>query len=438
MRQLRRKQKNTTEQDNKNTMDSQQYLQEEDLHEMTYELITSHKRKPIKAWIKGVSLEPEARQQLLNLASMPFIHKHLAVMPDAHLGRGSTIGSVIPTIKAIIPASVGVDLGCGMIAVATTLRAVDLPDDLRAFRTAIEKAVPVGMAYWKKGLSNGDPAYKPIMKAWKSLKDRWDMIEAKYPLMTEKEDRHMLQLGTLGSGNHFIEILLDEQDRVWFMLHSGSRGIGNRIGTHFIELARKEMAKNDIKLPDRDLAYLNEGSQYFDDYLNAVHWAQEYAYMNRQIMMGQVQQALRKLNLPDFEAEVEVINCHHNYVAREHHYGEDVWVTRKGAVKAGAGDWGIIPGSMGVGSYIVRGKGNPESFNSCSHGAGRTMSRSAAKKRITLAQHAQDTAHVECRKDEGILDESPAAYKPLDAVMQAQADLVEIVHKLRPLVCVKG
>lgn len=359
-------------------------------------------------------------------------------MPDAHLGRGSTIGSVIPTIKAIIPASVGVDLGCGMIAVATTLRAVDLPDDLRAFRTAIEKAVPVGMAYWKKGLSNGDPAYKPIMKAWKSLKDRWDMIEAKYPLMTEKEDRHMLQLGTLGSGNHFIEILLDEQDRVWFMLHSGSRGIGNRIGTHFIELARKEMAKNDIKLPDRDLAYLNEGSQYFDDYLNAVHWAQEYAYMNRQIMMGQVQQALRKLNLPDFEAEVEVINCHHNYVAREHHYGEDVWVTRKGAVKAGAGDWGIIPGSMGVGSYIVRGKGNPESFNSCSHGAGRTMSRSAAKKRITLAQHAQDTAHVECRKDEGILDESPAAYKPLDAVMQAQADLVEIVHKLRPLVCVKG
>lgn len=406
--------------------------------EMTYELITSQKRKPIKAWIKGVSLEQEARQQLLNLASMPFIHKHIAVMPDAHVGRGSTIGSVIPTVKAIIPAAVGVDLGCGMIAVATTLRANDLPEDLKAFRSAIEKAVPVGMAYWKKGLSTADAAYKPVMTAWGGLKERFEQIEEKYPAIAEKEDRHMLQLGTLGSGNHFIEILLDENDRVWFMLHSGSRGIGNRIGTHFIELARKDMARNDIKLPDRDLAYLNEGSQYFDDYLLAVQWAQDYAYLNRQIMMGQVQHALRQLKLPAFQAEVEVINCHHNYVAREHHYGEDVWVTRKGAVRAAQGDWGIIPGSMGVGSYIVRGKGNPESFNSCSHGAGRTMSRSAAKRHISLEQHARDTAHVECRKDEGILDESPAAYKPLDAVMKAQADLVEIMHKLRPLVCVKG
>jgi tRNA-splicing ligase RtcB (3'-phosphate/5'-hydroxy nucleic acid ligase) len=406
--------------------------------EMTYELITSHKRKPIKAWIKGVSLEQEARQQLLNLASMPFIHKHIAVMPDAHVGRGSTIGSVIPTVKAIIPAAVGVDLGCGMIAVATTLRANDLPEDLKGFRSAIEKAVPVGMGYWKKGLSTADAAYKPVMAAWGGLKERFEQIEEKYPAIAEKEDRHMLQLGTLGSGNHFIEILLDESDRVWFMLHSGSRGIGNRIGTHFIELARKDMARNDIKLPDRDLAYLNEGSQYFDDYLLAVQWAQDYAYLNRQIMMGQVQHALRQLDLPAFQAEVEVINCHHNYVAREHHYGEEVWVTRKGAVRAAQGDWGIIPGSMGVGSYIVRGKGNPESFNSCSHGAGRTMSRSAAKRQISLEQHVRDTAHVECRKDEGILDESPAAYKPLDAVMKAQADLVEIMHKLRPLVCVKG
>lgn len=406
--------------------------------EMTYELITSHKRKPIKAWIKGVSLEQETRQQLLNLASMPFIHKHIAVMPDAHVGRGSTIGSVIPTVKAIIPAAVGVDLGCGMIAVATTLRANDLPEDLKAFRSAIEKAVPVGMGYWKKGLSTSDAAYQPVMAAWGGLKERFEQIEEKYPAIAEKEDRHMLQLGTLGSGNHFIEILLDENDRVWFMLHSGSRGIGNRIGTHFIELARKDMARHDIKLPDRDLAYLNEGSQYFDDYLLAVQWAQDYAYLNRQIMMGQVQHALRQLKLPAFQAEVEVINCHHNYVAREHHYGEDVWVTRKGAVRAAQGDWGIIPGSMGVGSYIVRGKGNAESFNSCSHGAGRTMSRSAAKRRISLEQHARDTAHVECRKDEGILDESPAAYKPLDAVMKAQADLVEIMHKLRPLVCVKG
>jgi tRNA-splicing ligase RtcB len=325
-----------------------------------------------------------------------------------------------------------------MIAVATTLRANDLPEDLKAFRSAIEKAVPVGMGYWKQGLSTADAAYQPVMAAWGGLKERFEQIEEKYPAIAEKEDRHMLQLGTLGSGNHFIEILLDENDRVWFMLHSGSRGIGNRIGTHFIELARKDMARNDIKLPDRDLAYLNEGSQYFDDYLLAVQWAQDYAYLNRQIMMGQVQHALRQLKLPAFQAEVEVINCHHNYVAREHHYGEDVWVTRKGAVRAAQGDWGIIPGSMGVGSYIVRGKGNAESFNSCSHGAGRTMSRSAAKRRISLEQHARDTAHVECRKDEGILDESPAAYKPLDAVMKAQADLVEIMHKLRPLVCVKG
>lgn len=246
--------------------------------EMTYELITSHKRKPIKAWIKGVSLEQETRQQLLNLASMPFIHKHIAVMPDAHVGRGSTIGSVIPTVKAIIPAAVGVDLGCGMIAVATTLRANDLPEDLKAFRSAIEKAVPVGMGYWKKGLSTSDAAYQPVMAAWGGLKERFEQIEEKYPAIAEKEDRHMLQLGTLGSGNHFIEILLDENDRVWFMLHSGSRGIGNRIGTHFIELARKDMARHDIKLPDRDLAYLNEGSQYFDDYLLAVQWAQDYAY----------------------------------------------------------------------------------------------------------------------------------------------------------------
>lgn len=413
-------------------------LQDPAPDEMTYELITSHKRKPIKAWIKGVALEPEARQQLLNLASMPFIHKHIAVMPDAHLGRGCTIGSVVPTLKAIIPAAVGVDLGCGMIAVATTLRATDLPDDLKTFRSAIEQAVPVGMGYWKQGLSHGDPAYKPVTDAWKKLKTRFEQIEAKYPDLSEKADRHLLQLGTLGSGNHFIEILLDENDRVWFMLHSGSRGIGNRIGTLFIDLARKDMARNDIRLPDRDLAYLQEGAQYFDDYLFAVQWAQDYAYMNRQIMMGQVQHALRNMKLPPFETEVEVINCHHNYVAREFHYGEEVWVTRKGAVRAQAGDWGIIPGSMGVGSYIVQGKGNPESFNSCSHGAGRAMSRSAAKRSISLDKHARDTAHVECRKDEGILDESPAAYKPLDDVMKAQADLVDIVHKLRPLVCVKG
>ncbi|MBU6451676.1 MAG: RtcB family protein [Cyanobacteria bacterium REEB67] len=406
---------------------------------MTYELITARDCKPIKAWVKGVPLEPEAHKQLLNLASLPFIHKHIAVMPDAHLGRGSTIGSVIPTHRAIVPAAVGVDLGCGMIAVATTLRAVDLPDDLKALRTAIERAVPVGTGYFRNGHEQGDPACEPVNTSWASLKDRWDLIEAAHPALREPHAKHINQLGTLGGGNHFIEILLDDSDRVWLMLHSGSRGIGNRVGTHFIELARKEMCRNNIQLPDRDLAYLSEGAQHFDDYLFAVQWAQDYAFLNRQIMMGQVQHALKQLRtLPAFESEVEVINCHHNYVAREDHFGDTVWVTRKGAVRAAAGDWGIIPGSMGAGSYIVRGKGNPESFNSCSHGAGRAMSRTAARKNISMERHASDTAHVECRKDEGILDESPAAYKSLDAVMRAQADLVDIVHKLRPLVCVKG
>jgi tRNA-splicing ligase RtcB len=405
----------------------------------SYEVIYLKKGKPIKAWVRGVSLEPEARQQLINLASMPFIHKHVAVMPDAHLGKGTTVGSVIPTFKAIIPAAVGVDLGCGMIAVKTSLRAEQLPDNLKPLRTAIENAVPVGFSWWKKDLANTDPACKPVNNAWKQLDARYEAILEKHPKVDQGSLRPRLQLGTLGGGNHFIEILTDESGNVWFMLHSGSRGVGNRLGTYFIELARREMEKHFINLPDRDLAYLSEGAQYFDDYLEAVKWAQEYAYLNRQVMIGQVIQSLKALGtLPDFEAELQVINCHHNYVEKEDHYGESVWVTRKGAVRARKGDWGIIPGSMGTGSFIVMGKGNPESFNSCSHGAGRTMSRSKAKKVISLEQHARDTANIECRKDEGILDESPGAYKPLDAVMKAQEDLVEIVHRLKPLVCVKG
>ncbi len=404
-----------------------------------YELIKTKERKPIKAWVKGVTLESSALQQLINLASMPFIHKHIAVMPDAHMGKGTTVGTVIPTFKAIIPAAVGVDLGCGMIAIATSLKATDLPDDLKALRNAIENAVPVGAAFWRNDLAGNHPAQKPVNQAWASLSDRWEIIADKHPQVDSGQNRNRLQLGTLGSGNHFIEILLDGADNVWFMLHSGSRGAGNRIGTYFIDLARKEMAKNQIHLPDQDLAYLSEGALHFDDYLFAVQWAQDYAHLNRQVMMGQVIAALKGTGLlPEFTAEGQVINCHHNYVTREIHFGEDIWVTRKGAVRAQLGDWGIIPGSMGVGSYIVKGKGNEQSFNSCSHGAGRTMSRTQAKKKISLERHAQDTAHVECRKDEGILDESPGAYKPLDAVMAAQASLVEIVHKLRPLVCVKG
>ncbi len=405
----------------------------------SFELIALPQRKPIKAWVKGVPLEEEARRQLINLASMPFIHSHIAVMPDAHMGKGTTVGSVIPTTKAIIPAAVGVDLGCGMIAVKTDMKARDLRDDLKAVRKAIEDTIPVGFACWKDNMASSHPAEKKINKAWAGLTDRFDAIVEKHPHLDNGSLRCRLQIGTLGTGNHFIEMLTDDLGFVWLMLHSGSRGVGNRIGTYFIDLARKDMQKHHIHLPDRDLAYLSEGTEYFADYLEAVSWAQDYAYINRQVMLSLLMEALKKQkSIPAFQADLKVINCHHNYVAREVHFGENVWVTRKGAVRAQEGDWGIIPGSMGTGSFIVRGKGNAESFNSCSHGAGRTMSRAKAKQTISLDKHKRDTAHVECRKDVGILDESPSAYKSLDAVMKAQADLVDIVHRLKPLVCVKG
>lgn len=407
------------------------------LNETKYELIETS-GKPIKAWLRGVSLDISAREQLINLSHLPFVQPHVAVMPDAHAGKGSTIGSVIPTVSAIIPAAVGVDLGCGMMAVKTSLKAEQLPDDLHPIRIAIERAVPVGFAGWNQ-LKADHPAKKPVEDAWSKLLPGWQEILEKHPAVDNGHVNHHKHIGTLGTGNHFIEVCLDESDVVWVMLHSGSRGVGNRIGTYFIDLARKDMKKHLINLPDEDLAYFTEGAEYFDDYLHAVQWAQQFAFVNRTTMMDQVEIALRKLDsLPGFQLTELVINCHHNYVARETHFGQQVWLTRKGAVRAQAGDWGIIPGSMGVGSYIVRGKGNPDSFNSCSHGAGRLMSRTQAKKVISVEQHGRDTAGVECRKDAGIVDESPAAYKPLDAVMAAQADLVEIVHKLRPLVCVKG
>ena len=406
---------------------------------VNYDIIHHGQNKPIKAWIRGVQLEPEARQQLLNIASMPFIHEHIAVMPDAHMGKGTTVGSVIPTLGAIIPAAVGVDLGCGLMAVSTNLKASDLPDNIKPVRAAIETAVPVGFGYWKdRDLVPGHPAYKAIDKAWTKLAERFEKIHTKYP-MIYGNGTHQVQLGSLGGGNHFIEVCIDQDENVWLMLHSGYRGIGNRIGTHFIDLARKDMQRQSINLPDRDLAYLTEGSTVFDDYVDAVHWAQDYAMANRQIMMDQVVSALQRMDgFPDFETGLSVINCHHNYVAREDHFGKTVWVTRKGAVRAQEGDWGIIPGSMGTGSFIVQGKGNPDSFNSCSHGAGRTMSRTKAKKHISVEQHIKDTNGVECRKDSGIIDESPRAYKSLDAVMSAQKDLVSIAHRLKPLVCVKG
>jgi len=393
---------------------------------------------PIKMWTRGVPVEDEARAQLARAAQMPFVFRHVAAMPDVHVGIGATVGSVIPTKGAVIPAAVGVDIGCGMMAARTSLDASDLPDTLEGIRAAIEQAVPHGRVVGRGKRDNGSWGSPPaeIVAAWATLAARFDRITEKYPRL--KNTNNLVHLGTLGTGNHFIELCLDEANRVWVMLHSGSRGVGNAIGTFFIELARQDMRRWHINLPDRDLAYFPEGTDHFDDYVEAVGWAQDFAALNRRMMMANVVRALRGVIAKPFEAELEAVNCHHNYVSRENHFGENVLVTRKGAVRAAKGTLGIIPGSMGAKSFIVRGLGNPESFDSCSHGAGRVMSRTAAKKLVTLAEHVADTAGVECRKDEGVLDETPRAYKPIEAVMAAQADLVEIVHTLKQVVCVKG
>ena len=393
---------------------------------------------PIKSWTRGVPVDDKARDQLMKAAKMPFIFKHVAAMPDVHVGIGATVGSVIPTKGAVIPAAVGVDIGCGMMAARTSLMASDLPDNLAGIRSAIEAAVPhgrdVGRGKRDKG-SWGDPP-PAVVDAWAKLAERFGRIVARYPRL--KNTNNLMHLGTLGTGNHFIELCLDTEQRVWIMLHSGSRGVGNAIGTFFIELAKQDMRKWHINLPDQDLAYFPEGTDHFDDYVEAVEWAQDFAALNRRVMMTHVLDALRKQITKPFEAECEAVNCHHNYVTRENHFGENVLVTRKGAVRAAKGTLGIIPGSMGAKSFIVRGLGNAESFDSCSHGAGRVMSRTQAKKLVTLNEHIADTAGVECRKDEGVIDETPKAYKPIEAVMAAQADLVEIVHTLKQVVCVKG
>ena len=390
---------------------------------------------PIKGWVHGVPVEDKARQQLQNIATLPFVGPWVAVMPDVHLGIGATVGSVVPTKGAIIPAAVGVDIGCGMAAVRTTLTANDLPDDLALLRNSIERGIPVGNG--PGGDHRRIPDSIETKLAQSDLMARLAVIREKHPkIRPDKVDR---QIGTLGGGNHFIEICLDEADRVWVMLHSGSRGTGNLVGTYFIELARKQLEKRVLgfHVPDRDLAFFLEDEPLFADYIEAVSWAQDYARANREVMMARVLHEMRH-RLPKFQLEKEAVNCHHNYVQREEHFGESLLVTRKGAVSAREGELGIIPGSMGARSYIVRGKGNADSFHSCSHGAGRVMSRTTARAQITLKQHREATAHVECRKDAGVIDESPAAYKDIDAVMAAQRDLVEVVHTLRQVVCIKG
>jgi tRNA-splicing ligase RtcB len=394
---------------------------------------------PIKAWTQGVPFEAEAEAQLRRIAALPFVHKWIAVMPDVHAGIGATVGSVIACNHAVIPAAVGVDIGCGMMAVKTSLSASQLPDDLRPLRLAIEAAVPHGRT--DRGGANdrgayGEPPARTVA-AWAELAPGHETILARHPRCDLA--MRVNQLGTLGTGNHFIELCLDEAGAVWVMLHSGSRGVGNRIGSYFIERAKAEMRRWFVNLPDDDLAYLPQGSDLFDDYLHAVAWAQAYAAANRELMMHATIDALRATELlPAFTAHLEAVNCHHNYVSLEYHYGANVIVTRKGAVRARLGELGIIPGSMGAKSFIVRGKGNPESFTSCSHGAGRSMSRTRAKKTFTLEDHAAATAGVECRKDADVIDETPGAYKAIDDVMAAQADLVEIVHTLKQVICVKG
>ncbi len=396
-------------------------------------------RVPIKAWTEGLAIEDSARRQLDNVASLPFVGPWVAVMPDVHWGIGATVGSVVPTQGAVIPAAVGVDIGCGMMASRTTLRAEDLPGNLKPLRTAVEKAVPVGRT--DQGGRNDRGAWRdpppPALEAWAPLASRFQAICEKHPRVARGNTHN--HLGTLGTGNHFIEICLDESGQVWVLLHSGSRGVGNRIGTYFISLAKEDMRERLGELPDKDLAYFKEGSRHFDDYVEAVGWAQDFAMSNRRTMMAAILAALgRAPGLPPFQAEGLAVNCHHNYVARERHAGRDVLLTRKGAVRARNGDLGIIPGSMGARSFIVRGRGSADSFESCSHGAGRLMSRTEAKRRFTVADHAAATAGVECRKDAEVIDETPMAYKPIEVVMAAQSDLVEIVHELRQVVCVKG
>ncbi len=387
---------------------------------------------PVKIFTDDI--DPNAIDQLCNIAQLDIVHSHVAAMPDVHLGKGATVGSVIPTYKAIIPAAVGVDIGCGMNAVRLSVKADQLPDSLKKIRELIESKVPVGF--------NMHDYARAKNSTIQSLDKGIDAIVSKHKGIMKMASKNFAgtwkkQLGTLGGGNHFIELCIDENQDVWVMLHSGSRGVGNIIGRYFISRAQKDMQRHQIHLPDKDLAYFREGSEYFDDYVEAVHWAQDYAMTNRRVMMRLILDALKQ-DFPEFIATKEAVNCHHNYVSMEHHFGKDVFVTRKGAIKAGKGDLGIIPGSMGAKSFIVRGLGNEESFCSCSHGAGRVMSRTKAKRKFNLEDLEQQTKGIECRKDAGVIDEIPAAYKDIDVVMNNQSDLVEIVHTLRQVVCVKG
>lgn len=403
-----------------------------------YEVETVAGGRPIKSWTRGVVFEDQARQQVRKLATLPFIFRHVAVMPDVHAGKGSTVGTVIATKAAIIPAAVGVDVGCGVQAHQLSLKASDLPDDLGPLRSAMEAAVPHGRT------DNGGVNDRG---AWGEVPDfvraAWAPLDAGYRAVVDRQaklagTRSLNQLGSLGGGNHMLSIAIDEEQNVWVLLHSGSRGVGNRIGTLYTELAKQDMRTHHINLPDQDLAYLSEGTQHFDDYWAALSWAQDYARVNREVMMGAALRAIPTVIAKPFRSTGVAVNCHHNYATREVHFGEEVFLTRKGAVRAGRDEMGVILHCMGGTSYVVRGRGNAESFETCSHGAGRVMSRTAAKKAFTVQDHEAATAGVECRKDEGVIDETPGAYKQMDSVMAAQDDLVDIVHSLKEILVIKG
>jgi len=384
----------------------------------------------VKAWVKGVPFTDNARHQVGQLSTMGVIGPHVAVMPDVHFeAHGATVGTVIPTNGAVIPGAVGVDPGCGVMAQRTTIIQDQLPDSLNDIYVKMEELIPVGRDQFEEAADSTRDAFSMLIKEFHALATKHPKVDAP----------HMLnQLGTVGAGNHFVELNVDSKGFVWIMVHSGSRGIGHRIGTYFTTIAKDKSAKlSTSALPHPDLAFLLETDAEFKDYVRAIRFAQDYAALNRRLVVDAVVKALRECKL-QFTTGYETINCHHNYIAKEKHYGKDLWITRKGAVYAGKGARAVIPGSMGTKSFIVEGKGNEASFNSCAHGAGRVMSRSEAKATISLEEHVKMTEFIECRKDQTVLDESPLAYKDIHAVMAAQDELVTVTEILHPVLVLKG
>lgn len=393
---------------------------------MPYNTLKLSTPAPVLSWANH-SLGADETRMAKNVASLPFVFKHVALMPDVHLGKGALVGSVIATQDALIPAAVGVDIGCGMGAIQTSFHADQLDGKLKQIRQDIEATIPVGF-------NENKDADKAVTnwQGWRQFRDLHHGVR-------DLETKALRQMGSLGGGNHFIEICLDTDNQVWLMLHSGSRNIGNRLAQCHINTGKDLARMAGLSLPDPDLAYFVAGTPEFAAYWRDLQWAQNYARMNREVMMARVQRIVEKHLAGGKPIKPRLtVNCHHNYAEQEVHYGESVYVTRKGAVRAREGDYGIIPGSMGAKSYIVKGKGNPESYCSCSHGAGRLMSRNKAKNHFTLDDLLQQTQGIECRKDAGVLDEIPGAYKPIEQVMANQADLVEVVATLKQVLCVKG